>query len=53
MTGGLNRKVMEVSSPVSARVEGRITIIKVGADEDKYVSGANHIAGWVSSRTGS
>ena len=57
VTGGLNREVirevMEVSSPVNARVEGRITIIKAGTDEDKNVSGANPIAGWVSSRTGS
>lgn len=58
VTGGLNREVirevMELSSPVSARVEGRITIIKAGTDEDKVVSGANPIiAGRVSSRTGS
>ena len=57
VTGGLNREVirevMEVSSPVSARVEGRITIIKVGSDEDKVVSGANPIDSLVNSRTGS
>ena len=47
------RKVIEVSSPVSARVEGRITIIKVGSDEDKVVSGANPIDSLVNSRTGS
>ena len=44
MTGRLNREVirdvMESSSPVSARLEGRITIIKAGS-EDEAVSGAN------------
>ena len=44
VTGKLNREVirevMETSSPVSARLEGRITIIKAG-NEDKAVSGAN------------
>ena len=44
VTGKLNRElireVMENSSPVSARLEGRITIIKAGS-EDEAVSGAN------------
>ncbi len=43
VTGKLNREVirevMETSSPVSARLEGRITIVKSGS-EDKAVSGA-------------
>ena len=44
------REVLETSSPVSAEIEGRITIIKAGS-EDKAV--ANPIVGWVSSQVGS
>ena len=44
VTGKLNREVirevMESSSPVSVSLEGRITIIKAGS-EDEAVSGAN------------